>query len=400
MSHDMEFGGATATSTIGAMIAGLFAGSTVLTPLYIIYKQQFGFSQITLTLIYAIYVVGNLVALLFFGRLSDKFGRRRTAMSAIAVTALDALIFVSAESTVSLYIGRVLTGLGVGVGAGTGTAWISELIAEDDKSRATVITTATNFIGLAHGALVSGLLAQYAPWPLRLPFLVYLLALGAVALLVWRTHETVARPARDLGQFSLRPRLSVPRSIRTQFVAPAITGFGVLALTGFYAALVPSILAEHLHQNSHAAAGALVFELGIVVSATVTVTQRFASRTAMLCALALMPPSVVLIVSAQVLESMLIMVAATALCGVTTGLGYRGSLQVVNEIAPEDRRAEVASSYFVCGFCGNALPVVGIGVLSTLTNSTAASIAFAAMLIVFAPAAFVFGSKYTNAVRS
>jgi MFS family permease len=234
LSHDMEPGGAGATSSIGAMIAGLFAGSTVLTPLYVIYKQQFGFSQITLTLIYAIYVVGNLVALLFFGRLSDKFGPRRTAMQAIAVTALGALIFLSAESTVSLYIGRVLTGLGVGVGAGTGTAWLSELIAENDKSRATVITTATNFIGLALGALVSGLLAQYAPWPLRLPFLVYLLALGAVALLVWRTQETVDRPARDIGQLSLRPRLSVPRSIRTQFVAPAITGFSVLALTGFY----------------------------------------------------------------------------------------------------------------------------------------------------------------------
>ena len=120
----------------------------------------------------------------------------------------------------------------------------------------------------------------------------------------------------------------------------------------------------------------------------------------MLSSLALMPPSVVLIVSAQVLESMLIMIVATALCGVTTGLGYRGSLRVVNEIAPEDRRAEVASSYFVCGFCGNALPVVGIGVLSTLTNSNAASMAFAAMLIVFAVAAFVFGLKYTNAVRS
>ena len=35
------------------MIGVLFAGSTVLTPLYVIYKQQFGFSQITLTLIYA-----------------------------------------------------------------------------------------------------------------------------------------------------------------------------------------------------------------------------------------------------------------------------------------------------------------------------------------------------------
>jgi MFS family permease len=399
-SHKMELNGVAATSAVGAMIAGLFAGSTLLTPLYIIYKEQFGFSQITLTLIYAVYVVGNLAALLLFGRLSDKFGRRRTAIPAIAITAVGALVFLFADSTASLYVGRVLSGLGIGVGAGTGTAWISELTGEDDKSRATVLTTATNFLGLALGAQVSGLLAQYASWPLRLPFLVYLLALGAIAALIWRTPETVARPADAIGQASLRPRLSVPREIRAQFIAPAITGFGAMALTGFYAAVVPSILAEHLHETNHAVAGALVLELGAVVAITVIATQRVASRAAMLWALALIPPSVGLLVTAQIAESMLVMIAATAACGLTTGLGYRGSLQVVNEIAPETRRAEVVSSYFVCCFTGNAVPVVGIGVLSTVANSTIASIAFAGMLVIFALTAFFFGIKHKNALRS
>lgn len=96
---------------------------------------------------------------------------------------------------------------------------------------------------------------------------------------------------------------------------------------------------------------------------------------------------------------MLIMIAATAACGLTTGLGYRGSLQVVNEIAPETRRAEVVSSHFVCYFTGNAVPVVGIGVLSAVANSTIASIAFAGMLVIFALTAFFFRIKYKNALR-
>ena len=49
--------------------------STPVTPLYAIYKEQFGFSQITLTLVHAAYGVGNLAALLFFGRVSDEVGR-------------------------------------------------------------------------------------------------------------------------------------------------------------------------------------------------------------------------------------------------------------------------------------------------------------------------------------
>jgi hypothetical protein len=40
-----------------------------------------------------------------------------------------------------------------------------------------------------------------------------------------------------------------------------------------------------------------------------------------------------------------------------------------------DRRAEAVSSYFVCGFCGNALPFVGVGILSTMTSTAVASMA-------------------------
>ncbi|CAM5315132.1 hypothetical protein MAUB1S_05480 [Mycolicibacterium aubagnense] len=75
-------------------------------------------------------------------------------------------------------------------------------------------------------------------------------------------------------------------------------------------------------------------------------------------------------------------------------LGYRGSLQVVNQIAPPEQRAEIASVYFICCFCGNALPVVGIGVISTAVGATAASIAFSSMITIFALTALGFGMKY------
>ena len=208
-----ELGGAAAKAAVAAMIAALFAGSTALTPLYVIYKQAFGFSQITLTLVYAVYVIGNLAALLFFGRLSDVVGRRPAALFAMAVAMVSALFFLFAESLAWLDIARILSGLGIGVGAGAGTAWLAELIEGKDKSRAAIITTSTNFIGLGVGALMAGLLAQYAPWPLRLTFAVYLVLLALVTMLIWRTRETVSSPGR-LSDVSLRPRLSVPDNIR------------------------------------------------------------------------------------------------------------------------------------------------------------------------------------------
>jgi len=390
-----ELDGRAAKAAVAAMIAALFAGSTALTPLYVIYKQVFGFSQVTLTLVYAVYVVGNLGALLFLGRVSDVIGRRPAALAAMVVAVVSALFFLFAENLAWLDIARILSGLGIGVGAGAGTAWLAELIEGKDKSRAAIITTSTNFIGLGAGALMAGLLAQYAPWPLRLTFVVYLALLALVALLIWRTRETVSSPGR-LVDVSLRPRLSVPDNIRAQFVAPAVTGFGAMALVGFYAALAPSILAQQLHVTNHAEAGGLFFELSIVAAATIVGTARLSARFTMLAALALMIPAVALVVAAQIYASMALMIVATAVCGVAGALGYRGGLQVVNQIAPADRRAEVVSAFFICCFCGNALPVIGIGVLSSLANATVASLAFAGMIIVFSLVALGFGAKYAR----
>lgn len=389
-----EFGTATTILAVACLIAVLFAGSTVATPLYVIYKQQLGFSEITLTLIYAVYVVGNLTALMIFGRMSDQVGRRRTAVIAIGIAIVGALVFLFAHGIASLYVARVLSGLAIGIGAGTGTAWLAELIAEQDRSRATAIATIANFIGLGLGALISGLLAEYVALPLRTPFIVYLAALIVVAAFLAFARETVNRPLTAFAQLSVRPRAGVPSSIRPRFVAPAVTGFGAMALVAFFAALAPSVLAGELHVTSHAVAGAIFLELAAAVALVIALTRSLSSRAAMLWSLGLMVPSLALLVTAQLAGSLAVMIAATAICGVAAGLGYRGSLQVVNQIAPDDRRAEVVSAYFICCFLGNALPVIGIGVLSTLISSTVASLVFAMTIAVFAVVALMFGLKY------
>lgn len=391
-----EFGKTATIIAVGSLIGALFAGSTIATPLYVIYKQQFGFSQITLTLIYAVYVIGNLTALLVFGRMSDEIGRRRTGVIAIGIAITGALVFLFAHGVASLYVARVLSGLAIGIGAGTGTAWLAELIAEQDRSRATVIATIANFTGLGVGALIAGLLAEYVALPLRTPFIVYLAVLVIVAALLALARETVDRPLAAFAQLSIRPRAGVPSSIRPRFVAPAVTGFGAMALVAFFAALAPSVLANELHVTSHALAGAIFLELAAAVALVIALTRSLSSRTAMLWSLGLMLPSLALLVTAQFVGSLGVMIASTATCGVAAGLGYRGSLQVVNQIAPDDRRAEVVSAYFICCFLGNALPVIGIGVLSTLTSLTVASLVFAATIAAFAVVALMFGLKYRD----
>src|ERR1700761_6124326 len=93
----------------GAAIAALYVVSTIPTPLYGIYKRAFGFADIVITEIYAIYVVGNLTVLLFFGRLSDQIGRKPTTLIGLALLFVATIVFLLATSFVYLFVARVLS---------------------------------------------------------------------------------------------------------------------------------------------------------------------------------------------------------------------------------------------------------------------------------------------------
>ena len=117
----------------------------------------------------------------------------------------------------------------------------------------------------------------------------------------------------------------------------------------------------------------------------------------MLSELWLLFPGLGLLVAAQLAGSLPLLVLATAVAGAAAALGYRGSLEVVNRIAPEDRRAEVVSSYLIAVYCGNSLPVNGVGLLSDWTGPRVAHLTFATAIGALAVVALGAGARYATA---
>jgi MFS family permease len=378
------------------LITAAFVGTSLATPLYALFRRELHFSEITLTLIYSTYAVGNVIALLFFGQLSDRIGRKRTAIAAVITAIVGALVFLFVRGTSWLYWGRFLTGLSVGIASGTGTAWLAELIGGSDRSRATLAATCANFGGIALGPLFAGLVAQYLMWPLKLPFATYTAVLLLVGALVALGRETLTdRGPMTAQTLIIRPRIGVPSQIGRQFIAPAFTAFAIFAFGGFYFALLPTVMMQDLGQRNLAVAGAVVFALSVTAILVIIATRRLESSRAMLLGLGLLLPALGALVLAQTFKSMPVLVVATLLGGAGLGPSYRGSLQVVNEIAPGERRAEVVSSYYIVCFLGNSVPVIGIGVLATFARPLVANITFAAVIASLAIAAFILQSRYS-----
>jgi MFS family permease len=70
-------------------LAAAMLGTTLPTPLYGLYRQQFGFSELMITVIFATYAAGVISSLVLFGRLSDQIGRRRVLLPGLVLSALS-----------------------------------------------------------------------------------------------------------------------------------------------------------------------------------------------------------------------------------------------------------------------------------------------------------------------
>src|ERR1700686_3254660 len=99
-------GGATAASVlprsiafwvVAAMAAMVPAASSAPSPLYPVYQAEFGFSALTLTVIFAVYVLALMASLLTVGRLSDYLGRRVVLAGALIVEAGSKAVFLWAD---------------------------------------------------------------------------------------------------------------------------------------------------------------------------------------------------------------------------------------------------------------------------------------------------------------
>lgn len=352
-------------------------GTTLPTPLYVIYQGQWHFSQAMVTVIFAVYAAAVLAALLLAGRSSDQAGRKPVLAVALIASALSTVAFILAPGVGVLFAGRILSGISAGLMTGTATAALTELVPASAGRRASLVATAVNMGGLALGPLVAGLFAQYAPRPTVLVFVVYLGLLAVAGACVFLVPETVSQRRRP----SLRvASLAVPEHGRGEFAAASLAGFAAFSMLGLYSALAPAFLGNVLHARSHLLEGAVVFLLFGVGTLTQILLFRLPSRPVVIGGLALFLAALALVVTALAVASLAVLVVATIVGGVGAGAVFLGSLATANRLAPPERRGQVVSTYFVLCYCGLIIPVIGVGVASGYIGDFASVLAFSILL--------------------
>jgi MFS family permease len=352
-------------------------GTTLPTPLYVIYQAQWHFSAAIVTVTFAVYAVAVLVTLLLAGRSSDQAGRKPVLAAALAASALSTVVFILAPNVGVLIVGRILSGLSAGLMTGTATAALTELVPATASRRASLVATAANMGGLALGPLIAGLFAQYAPHPTTLVFEVYLAVLAVAGLCLLLVPETVIPRRRPALRFA---GLGIPEQGRSEFIAAAVAVFAAFSLLGLFAALAPTFLGNILHQNNHAVQGGVVFLLLAVGTLTQLALARFNSRRVVMAGLAVLLAALALTVAALSQADMALFLAAAVVGGMAIGAVFLGSLATANRLAPPGRRSQAISAFFVACYTGLIIPVVAVGVATEFISDFAAVLALSILL--------------------
>lgn len=354
----------------------LLTGTNLPTPLYRGYAARFGFSPLVVTLIFAVYVAVLIPSLLVAGPLSDAIGRRAVVLPATALAALGSLAFALAAGTGWLFAARVLQGVALGAASGPLTAALVELEPTGDRRRAALASTVASVGGLGLGPVLGGLLAQYGPAPRVLPFAVEiaLLAPGVAAIATLPTARSGNR---------WRPRRSgIPAGMRAVFATTGAASFLAFAVIGLSLCLVPTYVAT-LSGSTNLLLGGASVALMLACSAIAQVVGHGRpARTLELLGLPLLAAGLALLALAGGLSSLSLLLVATMIAGTGQGLAFLGGLTAVNQAAPAGRHADVVSSYYVIIYLGVGVPVIGVGLLTTLVGLLAAVQYFAGVVAV------------------
>jgi MFS family permease len=384
-AHRAGLSSPVAFAAITAIFVLFTAASSVPSPLYVVYQQEWSFSPTTLTVVFAVYVVGLLGSLLVVGALSDHVGRRPVLIAAIALEALALALFIVAGDVTVLALARIAQGIATGAAMTTLGAALVDLNPPHAPGRAGVVNGVAPLSGLAVGALGCGALVQFAPAPTHLVYALLLAGMVLAAAAVARMPETSAR--RPGGLASLKPRVGIPSRLRPEVYAIVPILAASWALGGLYLSLGPSVAASIFGLHSHLVGGLVVTLLCGTGAVTAFVLRAWPTGRVLVVSGGLLALGTVLTLAGLEAGSAAVAAAGTVVAGVGFGASALGCFGTLARLAAPEERGELFAVAFVIAYLAFSLPAILAGFASTSVGLHDTAVVYGLGVIVLSLAA-------------
>jgi MFS family permease len=348
-------------SAVASLVAS-FAAAAAPIAVYNIYRAEDEFTNFGISMAIVTYSAGAATGLLVLGRLSNHLGRRLTAIVSLGLLLLGCLLLLNVHVTGPLLAGRVLMGLGTGLASSALTSYIVDSAPAKPEWLASVASSQGPMLGLAVGAIASGALVQFGPWPRDLIYLVCIGFLLLSAALIAISPET-ATPTPGAWR-SMLPKISVPVRFRHLLPVAAAVFLATWATGAFYQAFVPALVEEQLHTHSPLILG-MVFAAYMAPSVLgAPIGGWFVFAIAQRVGMITFLTGMIGVITAINLGTLVLFIFATVVAGAGQGIAISASTRGLLQGSTLAERAPIFSAIYVLCYSGATFPSLISGELS------------------------------------
>ena len=338
---------------IALLLFAIGWGTNHFVSLLLMYRARLALDAAAPTILLGIYAIGLVPGLLLSGPLSDRFGRRAIVLPG-AVIALIASVILGAggDSFTLLLVGRLIYGVGCGAVMNPGAVWVLEQSEPGAGARRATIALSAGF---GFGPLLSGALAQYAPYPTVLPYAVIVVVLAA-SIAIAATAEGGRRP--PIARTGPLLRIGLDASNRRAFFA------GVAPMAPFVFAFPAITFASlPLMLGAGTLGRAPIAFIGVVTAVCLAagvlaqpVTRRFDPVLASRLGLAIGAAGCALGAAAVAWHVAALLLAIAAILGASYGVMMTAGLRRVELLSKPETRGGLTGVYYVLTYLGFVAP--------------------------------------------
>ena len=330
-------------------------------PIIATYSRNLGASLIFTGFIVGIYSMVHIPSNLIFGRLVDKFGRKRLIAFGVFLDGISLLLYAVAQNPLFLLFGRVIHGIGGGFGGPATMSYISDATAQRHSGRGMALYGMSigfsNLIGFMLGGLVAQIIG-YSNLFFIIAIILFVMSFTSLFL------PSIYQPSKDSmkEKFNLREELRQFRKIafRKSMLSPYLSILAMMFNMGIVTAAYTILLEDASYTTGQTG---MILSIMVIFSILIhypagRLSDKIGYTKVMLIGLFIIALSFgVLIISLDVPLPMIGM----ALLGVGHGLIFPSSAGMVKEKTKGSESGVATGTFYALIVAGVAIggPVSG-----------------------------------------
>jgi MFS family permease len=340
----------------------LISNSTATSAVFLAYRTQWGLTTGQLGVVFSLYVLGLIPALLAASRLAVRAGRARVILIGMLFMLAGTAMLVLAHALPLLLVARFFQGLGAGLAGGI----LSALFTESYRGRlnAASVLQAVIATGLFAGPVITAIAFDLGGGTNRSYVPILILGIVTLAFAPLFAESQQQPSANAAAELPYRP-VVVARALR--FALPL--GFVSWAGLSLYLALVPAYLATALHAHDPLIGAAAVVGAQLASIAATLRLGHIAPERRGIVAPVVMVAGLILLVAGTSTNTWPAIVLATILVGAGGGVASSAAFAMSARVG-RGQRTRVISQLMVASYLGYSVPALATGLIAARSSLT------------------------------